>query len=575
MKLKAKLLIMFVVLLVIPGLAISYFGYQNTNNSVDELTKKGLKGNVQIALELIESQQKSVESGMLTIEEAQEQVKTQLIGNKDTNNIRENHGKFDLGEHGYFVIFDSEGNVIGHPTIEGENVWDEQYNGIYFIQEMVKQAQNGDGFTYYSYPLPDEPNSIKEKVSYTEETPYWDWIIGVNVYVHEYSTSSGYLLITTGITLFLTVIVGLLFGNFFANHISKPLNLIVDQANDIAAGNLNTKKLSLNRSDEIDVLATTMNEMSNHLRNVISEVYDASNKVGNESVGLAQSAREVMKGSEQITATMQELSTATDMEANLASELSSSMTVFATKMGAVDNNGRKLRQGFREVLQLTDDGQETMENSVGQMNIINGIVQTSVKDVQNLEQESKKISELVSVIQGISEQTNLLALNATIEAARAGEHGAGFAVVADEVRKLAEEVANSVTDITNIVTGIQSETSSVTTALEEGYREVEAGTKHIAETKFIFTNITNSVNEMVRNIKEATDSLSDISNESEQMNKMISDIAAISEESAAGIEETTASAEQSSNSMSEITKRSDDLARLAGQLNELVRRFQL
>src|SRR5699024_10542723 len=156
MKLKAKLLIMFVVLLVIPGLAISYFGYQNTNNSVDELTKKGLKGNVQIALELIESQQKSVESGMLTIEEAQEQVKTQLIGNKDTNNIRENHGKFDLGEHGYFVIFDSEGNVIGHPTIEGENVWDEQYNGIYFIQEMVKQAQNGDGFTYYSYPLPDE-----------------------------------------------------------------------------------------------------------------------------------------------------------------------------------------------------------------------------------------------------------------------------------------------------------------------------------------------------------------------------------------------------------------------------------
>src|SRR5699024_6558511 len=213
--------------------------------------------------------------------------------------------------------------------------------------------------------------------------------------------SSGYLLITTGITLFLTVIVGLLFGNFFANHISKPLNLIVDQANDIAAGNLNTKKLSLNRSDEIDVLATTMNEMSNHLRNVISEVYDASNKVGNESVGLAQSAREVMKGSEQITATMQELSTATDMEANLASELSSSMTVFATKMGAVDNNGRKLRQGFREVLQLTDDGQETMENSVGQMNIINGIVQTSVKDVQNLEQESKKIPELVSVIQGI------------------------------------------------------------------------------------------------------------------------------------------------------------------------------
>src|SRR5699024_7863394 len=172
--------------------------------------------------------------------------------------------------------------------------------------------------------------------------------------------------------------------------------------------------------------------------------------------------------------------------------------------------------------QLTDDGQETMENSVGQMNIINGIVQASVKDVQNLESESKKISELVSVIQGISEQTNLLALNAAIEAARAGEHGVGFAVVADEVRNLAEGVADSVTDITEIVNGIQKETSSVTTALEEGYKEVELGTRNIAETGTIFIDIRQAVHEMVRTIEEATDNLFDISNESEEMNKMIS-----------------------------------------------------
>src|SRR5699024_1147604 len=210
------------------------------------------------------------------------------------------------------------------------------------------------------------------------------------------------------------------------------------------------------------------------------------NNVGSSSDQLAKSSREVMSGAEQVTATMEELSTATETEANLASELADSMVVFGTKMDAVNDSGRKLRRGFSEVIELTDGGQETMDSSVAQMESINKIVQSSVKDVQHLESESKKISELVSVIQGISEQTNLLALNAAIEAARAGEHGVGFAVVANEVRKLAEEVADSVTDITNIVNGIQSETSSVTTALEEGYKEVEIGTKNIAETGAIF-----------------------------------------------------------------------------------------
>lgn len=575
MKIKAKLLIAFVLLLIIPGAIISYFGYQNTNNSVEELTKKGLQGNVQVALELIEAQHKAVEAGFISEEEAQEQVKEQLIGPKNADGTRELTDKFELGEHGYFVIFDAEGNTLGHPTIEGTNVWDEQYDGIYFIQEMINQARQGDGFTYYSFPMPNNPDSIREKITYTEEAAHWGWIVGVNLYEHEYSTSSDYLFITTVVTLLVTVIVGMLFGNFFANHVSRPLGMIVNQANAIANGDLSIEKLSFRRSDEIHILATAMNTMSNNLRKLIREVHDASNMVGSGSDDLAQSAQEVMGGSEQVTATMEELSTATETEANLASELADSMVVFGTKMDAVNDSGRKLRQGFSDVIELTDSGQETMDISVAQMESINKIVQASVKDVQDLESESKKISELVSVIQGISEQTNLLALNAAIEAARAGEHGAGFAVVADEVRNLAEEVAVSVTDITEIVSGIQAETSSVTSALEEGYKEVELGTSNIAETGAIFVDIRQAVHEMVRNIEEATHNLFDITKESEQMNKMISEIAAISEESAAGIEETTASAQEANSSVAEITSKLNDLVKLSRELTELVERFNL
>src|SRR5699024_3137957 len=107
------------------------------------------------------------------------------------------------------------------------------------------------------------------------------------------------------------------------------------------------------------------------------------------------------------------------------------------------------------------EGYQLMEKSTNQMNTINDIVRNAVDNVQSLDEQSQKISELVAVIEDIAEQTNLLALNAAIEAARAGEHGQGFAVVANEVRMLAEGVAVSVTDITDIVNSIQHESSEV------------------------------------------------------------------------------------------------------------------
>jgi len=224
---------------------------------------------------------------------------------------------------------------------------------------------------------------------------------------------------------------------------------------------------------------------------------------------------------------------------------------------------------------MTNNGYALMEKSTAQMDTIDEIVRGAVENVQTLNSQSQKISELVAVIEDIAEQTNLLALNAAIEAARAGEHGQGFAVVADEVRKLAEGVSHSVTDITDIVSSIQRETDHVTGALENGYEEVEQGTEQITSTGEAFSDISTAVQEMVRNIQVVSDNLSDISGESQEMNSSIQEVAAISEESAAGVEETSAASEQTSSAMQEVSANSNDLAKLAEKLNSLVRQFKL
>lgn len=216
-----------------------------------------------------------------------------------------------------------------------------------------------------------------------------------------------------------------------------------------------------------------------------------------------------------------------------------------------------------------------MESSTNQMSVIHDVMLTSVQKMENLNKQSAEISKLVSVIDAISSQTNLLALNAAIEASRAGDAGKGFAVVADEVRKLAKQVQLSASDISQIVSRIQHETSSVTTALQTGYKEVQNGTAQMIETSTTFTEISDAVHSMLANIGKISNNLSTVRDNSSHIRHSIDDIASISEQSAAAVEETAATTEQASSTMEEITLQAHRLAQLADELTINVGHFKL
>ncbi|GAB2553738.1 methyl-accepting chemotaxis protein [Gracilibacillus alcaliphilus] len=390
------------------------------------------------------------------------------------------------------------------------------------------------------------------------------------------ASSSQYIaFVTLIIAITVSVVISIALIYLVTRIISKPLSQVVRVSEEIADGNLQVEAVDYHSKDEIGQLANAVNVMSNNLRKILTRLASASDTVDVQSDKLHQSATEVKSGTQQIAATMQEIASGTETQANHAADVASLMSDFAQKIKSVHSSAGKIEQASDEVLNMTGQGHAMMKSSIEHMKVINQVVHEAVDRVRGLDAHSQEISKLVSVIRDIADQTNLLALNAAIESARAGEHGKGFAVVADEVRKLAEQVASSVTDITDIVSSIQTESSNVTQSLESGYQAVETGSEQIEKTGETFEEISTSLGEMVQNIRNTSGHISDISTSSEEINTAVEEIASITEESAAGVEETSASAEEASSSMEEVTQNSEELARVAEELNAEVRKFKL
>ncbi|AFY70398.1 methyl-accepting chemotaxis sensory transducer [Thalassoporum mexicanum PCC 7367] len=170
------------------------------------------------------------------------------------------------------------------------------------------------------------------------------------------------------------------------------------------------------------------------------------------------------------------------------------------------------------------EGDTKIDQTVQTIEGVRSSVAATSKKVKRLAESSQEISQIVSIISGISEKTNLLAFNASIEAARAGEHGQGFRVVADEVRRLADRVTEATREIHQLVGNIQQETTEVLQTMEASTTEVVAGTKLVNETKETLKGLA----EISRNIDAYLQSISDSTVSqtlaSEQVNKVLENV---------------------------------------------------
>ncbi|MCP8467316.1 methyl-accepting chemotaxis protein [Pseudomonas sp. ZM23] len=227
----------------------------------------------------------------------------------------------------------------------------------------------------------------------------------------------------------------------------RDVMLHVEKSGDLSA------RVPLDSRDEVGQMATAFNAMQAGYQRVVGTVAQAAGRLDEGARSLASTMGQVRQG-------MLGQQSETDQAATAINEMST--TVHHIAQHAADT-----RDQSQEADRLAGNGQQVV-GRVGQSiaGLSQGVQQTA-EMIQQLAQDSHKISSVVSVIHGIAEQTNLLALNAAIEAARAGEMGRGFAVVADEVRNLAKRVQDSTDEITQMINALQSGTRDAVEFMQE------------------------------------------------------------------------------------------------------------
>ncbi|PAD69010.1 methyl-accepting chemotaxis protein [Bacillus sp. 7586-K] len=438
------------------------------------------------------------------------------------------------------------------------------------VMNLAVENKNDEAYSIYLQEVEINRAALNDTLKELQKTNITN-AESINTLNHE---SEKEIVIFVTVIILVALILLVILSVVIARMIVRPIKEVKGLLTEAENGDF-TVKGSYQSKDEIGELTTSFNNMTNTLQSVFTTVQDSSQQVASASEQLSASAEQNSKASEHITLTVQELASGSDKQVDKVEDSSKVITEITNHTKTIADHTEKITKDVLHASEMSLEGNQAIKKVNEQMNSIYENVNSLSEAIKGLNDRSNEIGQITNVITGISAQTNLLALNAAIEAARAGEHGKGFAVVADEVRKLAEESTSSTEKIAQLIQLIQSDTDKTIQTMKKAAEEVYSGLNVVHVAGDSFQKIELAVNGVVSQIEDISESLKKLANGTDIVNESIQNVSDVAKESAMITQNISAATEEQLASMEEISSSSQSLARLADDLQIVIKQFKI
>ncbi|CAH0345070.1 methyl-accepting chemotaxis protein [Bacillus sp. CECT 9360] len=379
----------------------------------------------------------------------------------------------------------------------------------------------------------------------------------------------------TAITLSLGIVWSAILTFFAAGLIIKPLQKLERVALEAADGNIKVNVEVSNSDDEIRSLGIAFNHMLRNLRGMVQSIEENFRETNEKVISISNASSLAAEQAESIARTVEEISLGADNSAVSIQNTAESVEDVIMIAKEVQMKANASADTSHEMVAELEKSKDVINSLVSGIHQLAEENQHSLQAVKGLEENAKKIEQIIQLVGDIAAQTNLLALNASIEAARAGEHGKGFAVVAEEVRMLADQSAQAVQGISSLIQNIQTDVQSVVKQISEQVDSANKEAQKGNETNTAIEKMTKAVHKVAGAVQDIT-GLVDRQMDSIQMTaRQSQEVAAIAEETSAGAEEVTAATQDQTGVIEDVDKLADELKAQAAKLKQTITRFQL